>query len=224
MKRLIDQIRKTTIFLKRKERVPSKWSEITLEQFIQLNDLIESKNEVTNLVNRLTVLTTLDPEEIRSMNSTEIIKINKKLQFLEELPEVKEKKSFILKGKKYKREEVELSTVGQVTDLLQMNQKENNVGGKILNALSVLYYRDQESEYNSDRFKKMKDELLTLPFPVAYGSTVFFSRGLTRYFPDVLQGYLNSLTINQTERLIQEIGTDFDLKDFGRFINGTISR
>ena len=134
MKRLIDQIRKTTIFLKRKERVPSKWSEITLEQFIQLNDLIESKNEVTNLVNRLTVLTTLDPEEIRSMNSTEIIKINKKLQFLEELPEVKEKKSFILKGKKYKREEVELSTVGQVTDLLQMNQKENNVGGKILNA------------------------------------------------------------------------------------------
>jgi hypothetical protein len=224
IKSLINWFRKTTRFLKRSERIPSKWSQITLEQFIQLKDLPETDNDVTNLINQLSVLTTLDPEEIREMNGRQIVKINKKLDFLKELPKVREVRSFRFKGKRYQRDEVEGSTVAQITDILQMNQNENNVGAKILNAIAVIYYRDGESEYNADRFKQMKDELLTVPFPIALSSTVFFSRGLTRFFPDALRDFLNKLTIRETERLTLEIGNDFDLKDFGRFINGTTLR
>ena len=224
IKKLIKWFKRVTIFLKRSERVPSKWGQITLFQFVQLKDLHESTNDVTNLINKLSVLTTLTTDEIRSMNSKEIEKINKKLSFLNTLPKRKEIKSFKFKGKRYHSEAIEFSTVGQVTDLLQANQKENNVGMKILNALAVIYYRDGETEYNAERYKKIKEELLELPFPIALSSTVFFSLGLTQYLPDVLRGYLNSLTIRETENLIHEIGIDYDLKDFGRFINGMTLR
>jgi hypothetical protein len=157
------------------------------------------------------------------MSAQEIQKINKRLSFLSELPKEKDVKSFSFKGKNYKRDKIEFSTVAQVTDLLQMNQDEENVGAKILNAIAVIYYRDGESEYTAQRFKQMKDELLTLPFPVALNSSVFFSRGLRRFFPDVLRDSLKKLTIQQTENLIQGIENESESNDFGRFFNGTTS-
>jgi hypothetical protein len=226
MKRLFRFLKRTRLNQLRwngfNSKIPNKWSQITLEQFIQLNDLPTTSNKVTNLINKLTVLTKLSEEEIRSMKTNELNRVNKRLSFVADLPESKDVDSFVLNGKTWTRGEVKESTVGQITDILQMNQDETNVGAKILNAMSVIFYTDDETDYDADRFKRAKEEFLQIDFTTALRSTVFFSLGLRKYLPNVLEDCLKRLTATELEKLTSETETDFDLKGFGRFINGTI--
>jgi hypothetical protein len=203
-------------------KIPRKWKQITLEQFIQLNDLPETSNKVTNLINKLTVLTKFTEEEIRALKTDDLNKINRRLSFISKLPASKDIDSFFFNGKTWKRGEIKESTVAQITDILQMNQDENNVGAKILNAMSVIFYTDDQKDYDSDRFKRAKEEFLQIDFDTALSSTVFFSLGLTKYFPNVLEDCLKKLTTTELEKLTSETETDFELNEFGRFINGMI--
>tara|TARA_R110002050_G_scaffold84138_8_gene179744 strand:- start:452 stop:796 length:345 start_codon:yes stop_codon:yes gene_type:complete len=76
-----------------------------------------------------------------------------------------------------------------MADIMTLNENEENEGARMLNVMSVIFYRGKEKQYTGDRFKKMKEELYDVPFDVALNSTVFFLNGLTNYLKFVLQGY-----------------------------------
>ena len=71
-------------------KVPTDWRQITLKQFIELQDLPETSNEITKLINQVAVLTNKTPEEVRNLQAVKLNKIGERLKFIEHLP--KEKK------------------------------------------------------------------------------------------------------------------------------------
>ena len=204
--------------------IPSAWRNITLNQFIQLQELKETGNKITDTVNKIAVLTNSTPDKVRGLTPKKIAKISKRLDFVERLPKEKKVKYFYYKFRLYKREKLDYTTSNQVTDILTLNADEKNVGKKILNTLAVLYYRGNNKDYDADRYSKIKDELKDLDFETALNSATFFLTGLRQFLPGVLAQYFQKLTTYQMEALINEVGNIgkiYDLKEYARFINGT---
>ncbi|MHC4648300.1 MAG: hypothetical protein ACYTBJ_22810 [Planctomycetota bacterium] len=209
-------------------KVPKSWNDITLQQFIELQNLPETDNEVTKLVQVLAVLLDTTEDDIRELTAKKLNRLGKYLTFLEELPREKKRVNFyhgpglkFWKWKYYKREAVENTTVGQVTDILQRNQDENNVGVKILNVLSTIYYTGKNVEYNAERYERTRGELLSLPVDEAITYSAFFLTGLRNFLPNVLRRYLKRLPTKSLEKLTQEIGTSYNVNDLIRYTNGT---
>lgn len=205
-------------------KTPNSWRQVTLKQFIELQDLPETSNEITKLINRVAVLTKYTPQEIRDMNTKKLNKIGDRLKFLDILPKEKNTKAFYHKWKFYKRAELDHTTVAQVTDILTLNADEKNIGKKILNALAIMYYKGKKVDYDSDRYKQTLNELETLDFTTALNCTSFFLRGLRTYLPDALKRFFLQLTPGQLEKLTDEVGNLGNLNDlnaYKRFTNGT---
>lgn len=210
-----------------KLKLPHDWSGVTLGQFIQILDLPETDNKINDFIHKLAVLTGKDSELIKdSSTMADISRYSKRLAFLGEMPPVKRRKWFFWKWRFYKRMSLDHTTTMQVADVMQLNGKEMNEGQKVLNVLSIIYYRGKEVEYNADRFQKMKLEFENLPFNMAYSSSVFFLNGLTSYFPNVLMRFskltkrMTMTQLNQLHSKIANLSVDKRLKEY---INGTIS-
>lgn len=224
LKRLSRKIVAFGKFLKFRHRIPKSWKNITLDQFIRLQDIPKFGNSVTEFIHKMEILTDISSDEIREMNATQIGMVTKRLKFLEEIPEPKKQTSFKLKGKTYKTGDVDQTTVGQVIDIMQLNEEEKNAGQKMLNVLSVIYYNEEQGEeYDSDRMKFNQENLREMDVMTAMNSTLFFSIGLRSYLPNVLQDSLKRMNLSQMEKLTQETGVEFDSEDFEKFINGMTS-
>jgi ribosome-associated protein YbcJ (S4-like RNA binding protein) len=207
-----------------KQRVPKSWSQITLGQFIQLEDLPKTGNAVTNFISKMEVLTDIKGEEIRKMKSMQLNLIVKRLEFLEHMPKPKKIKSFKVNGKTFRTGEVDETTVGQVTDIMQSNETEKNAGQKILNVLSVIYHNEEQGDdYNADRYKQNQESLRDIDVLTAINCSLFFLNGWRSYLPNVLKDSLNRMNMSQMEKLIQETEKELDFKDYEGFINGMIS-
>lgn len=171
----------------------------------------------------MSILTGQSEKTIRNWKSYKLDFVANKLKFMEHQPKERNVKKFYHNYKLFKSSKLDQTTVGQVTDLLQMNTDQENVGRKILNALAVNFYTGKDEEYNSDRYAKMKKELLSLDLETALGASAFFLRGLRGYLPSVLQRFLSQATIAQLEKLTSEIERPYDWSAYVKFINGTTS-
>jgi len=189
---------------RRKTRIPKSWKDLTLKQFIELQGLPETKNKITRTIQRVAVLTDKTEDEIRDYAPAQISKIVKRIKFLDTLPKEKKVVFFYHKWRLYKRDKLDYTTANQVTEILQLNAREENVGVKILNVLAVIYYRGKIDKYDADRFTKIKDELLDLDFVTAWNSAGFFLTGLKTYLPNALRRYSRKLTTGQLEILTSE--------------------
>lgn len=203
--------------------IPKKWAQVTLGQFIELQDMPKSKNKLTNLINQVAILTGYEVDVVRSWRPYQLDYVATRLKFIEEAPKEKNITRFYHGWKWYKSDGLDATTVAQVTDLLQMNTDEKNVGRKMLNALAVIYYRGNKAEYNADRFTQMKKEFLNLDLETALGASAFFLRGLREYLPNVLRQYLSKATITDLEKLTQEIEKPYDWSEYVKFTSGTTS-
>tara|TARA_R110002153_G_scaffold189041_1_gene341875 strand:+ start:8705 stop:9340 length:636 start_codon:yes stop_codon:yes gene_type:complete len=208
-------------------KLPTKWSNITLGQFIQILDLPETSNKVNDFIYKLSILSGKDSELIKDKVKTkDLRKYGKQLAFMSEMPKARKVNWFLWKFRFYKRLSLDETTSMQVADIMQQSNGESNEGAKMLEVLSTLYYTGKDSEYNSDRHKKMKNEFEDLPFTLAYSSSVFFLIGLTEYFPNVLKVFSNkmqNMTIRQTEDLQEKMQNMKEKKELRKFFNGTIS-
>ena len=203
---------------------PKSWRQVTLKQFINLQALPETTNDVTKLINQVAVLTKYTPEDIREMNSKKLNKIGDRLKFLETLPKERNTKNFYHKRRYYKRADLDHTTVAQVTEILTLNADEKNIGKKILNALAVIYYSGKKVDYDSDRYKDTLNKLENLDFTTALNSTSFFLRGLTTYLPDALARFSRKLTPGQREKLtdaVENIEKVNALNVYKRYTSGT---
>ena len=193
------------------KKLPKSWSKLTLGQFIQLRELHMTNDNIHNLVSKLSVLSGIEPDIIyTTVRSKDIAKIYKRINFLDSMPKKKEFQNFTWKGRYYKRLEAEKTTNSQVTDILSLNDDVQNEGERILNVLSVIYYRGNESKYSGDRYKTMRELFLNLPMDLAFNASSFFLSGLSQYFPNVLEGFskkIKSMKLNQIKELRLKCGS-----------------
>lgn len=173
-----------------KINIPNSWHKITIGQFIQLSDLPLTGNDIEDLSNRISVLSGVDTEVIKdNIKGKDLARIGKRMAFLQELPKPKKVFYFYWKWRMYKQVTYNETTTSQMADIMTLNESEKNEGARMLNVMSVIFYRGKEKQYSGDRFKKMKEELYDVPFDVALNSSVFFLNGLTNYLKFVLEGY-----------------------------------
>jgi hypothetical protein len=219
---------KTKIFKSWKRRttkIPKSWRDLTLKQFIELQALPKTKNKITQTIQRVAVLTGKTDDEIREYAPAQISYIVKRINFLDKLPREKKQVFFYHKWKLYKRDKLDYTTANQVTEILQLNANEKNVGAKILNVLAVIYYRGKKDKYDADRFTQIRGELESLDFITAWNTAGFFLTGLTTYLPNALRRYSRKLTTGQLENLTNEVENIESLKNLSELkilTSGTI--
>ena len=205
-------------------KTPRSWRQVTLKQFIALEALPKTDNKITRIIGQVSILTNTSEADIRKWKPRKLSKLSLRLSFLSTLPKERKTMYFYHKFRMYKRADMNNTTVAQVTDILTLNTNTENVGEKILNALSVLYYKGKNKEYDADRFTKMQGELQNIDFQTAMNSSAFFFNGLKEYLPNALARFLKKQTTETIEKLIQETGTLSDWNEYAKYINGTISR
>ncbi len=190
-------------------KIPNKWHKISLGQFIQIMDLPHTGNNIDDLVNRVSVLTGINSEKLKdTLKGKDLARISKRISFLQELPKPKKSFYFFFKWRLFKQKEYSETTTSQMADIMTLNENEENEGARILNVMSVIFYRGKEEQYSGDRFKRMKEELYDVPFNVALDSTVFFLNGLTNCLQSVLQDFSKvekKMTLNQMKDLHKKL-------------------
>ena len=221
------------------KNVPKNWNQVTINQFIQLHDLPLTGNPIDDVILKLSVLTGVDSDHIKStVTVANLNKMIKRINFISKMPEPKQVNWFMFKWRTYKRLEFAKTQSAQVADILGMNQKETNEAARILNTLAVIYYRGStrknnkdltkhfDSDYTGSRFQKMKDELGELSVTMAWSATVFFWNGSRDYLLNVLQESsltLSQMTIHQREELLLNLQELCKKNGSNEFISGMIS-
>lgn len=210
-----------------KINIPNSWHKITIGQFIQLSDLPLTGNDIEDLSNRISVLSGVDTEVIKdNIKGKDLARIGKRMAFLQELPKPKKVFYFYWKWRMYKQVTYNETTTSQMADIMTLNESEKNEGARMLNVMSVIFYRGKEKQYSGDRFKKMKEELYDVPFDVALNSTVFFLNGLTNYLKFVLEGYSKlqeRMNLKQMEDLHEKMQKLSEKSVSAKSINGMTS-
>lgn len=210
-----------------KINIPNSWHKITIGQFIQLSDLPLTGNDIEDLSNRISVLSGVDTEVIKdNIKGKDLARIGKRMAFLQELPKPKKVFYFYWKWRMYKQVTYNETTTSQMADIMTLNESEKNEGARMLNVMSVIYYRGKEKQYSGDRFKKMKEELYDVPFDVALNSSVFFLNGLTNYLKFVLEGYSKlqeKMNLKQMEDLQEKMQKLSEKSVSAKSINGMTS-
>ena len=210
-----------------KINIPNSWHKITIGQFTQLMDLPLTGNDIEDLSNRISVLSGVDTEVIKdNIKGKDLARIGKRMAFLQELPKPKKVFYFYWKWRMYKQVTYNETTTSQMADIMTLNENEENEGARMLNVMSVIFYRGKEKQYSGDRFKKMKEELYDVPFDVALNSTVFFLNGLTNYLKFVLEGYSKlqeKMNLKQMEDLQEKMQKLSEKSVSAKYINGMTS-
>ena len=162
--------------------IKTKWSEVTIGQYQELTS-IQTDNEVTLFIERLSILTDRDPAEIRALGLREFQDFQKKLAFLSENVSAEVVLKFELDGVRYGMiPDLNFITTGEWADI--DNWKDDTVGN--IHLICALIYRpvkryvdneDYEIEpHRSQGFTKRADLFLNkLPITTVYGAVLFFS-------------------------------------------------
>lgn len=160
-----------------------KWSDITLKQFYQIQDILTIQDDWTAL-NLIDAIYNVD---CQAMPINQLKKFD--ISFIKEpIPEAKLKKYYTLNGVKYNSNyDITKVTVAQFVDY-QNYLKEDEV--RLEKLLSVFFTPDGYKDYNTGYdIIKVQEDLLTLPIDVAQSIGFFFERQL-RVFFRVLRYYL----------------------------------
>lgn len=176
-------------------QLPNKWDLVTIKQWKEINE-IQTENELTRLIEQISILSDTDSEEIRQMSPRDFNTLSAELFFLSEdlKPEVKLK--FELDGKKYGIiPDLNFITTGEFVDA--ENWKADPITN--IHLLCAMLYRPIVSEdgdeyeiepHQSKGFLKRADLFLNkLAITVPYGAVLFFSSSAIQ-FTKIIADYL----------------------------------
>lgn len=150
--------------------IPDNWSEVTLRQFIELNQ-IESENEIMRGVEIISILSDIDPEEIKKIEAEDLKKILDNLKWINELPSSQEKFTITVKEEDYHLIPLQKLTLGQWIDLESWVKNHTDNLGNIM----ALLYRKTDEKYNSSLMSSKAEMFLDeLKVDDIYGTMLFF--------------------------------------------------
>ena len=163
-------------------KFPQSWDEIPIKVWKEMNE-VQSEYESTKTIERMSIITDVDPEEIRALSFDNFKKFQSKLSFLNASITNEVKTTFVLGNKEYGMiPHLDLITAGEWIDA--ENWKEKPIDN--IHLYAALIYRpitlkNDDGTYEIEphtvhgfmsRAERFNNEL---PITTIYGSVLFFS-------------------------------------------------
>lgn len=183
------------------------WSDITLQQYYQIKELLTNEDEYT-VLNILDVLYGIDSA---SMPLSALSKYNNALDFLkDEIPVVDIKKKYNINGHTYESncELTKVSTAQFIDYQNYLKEKEP----KYEKLISVLFIPEGHSYNDGYSIKEVQDDILHMSM-VDVQSIAFFIKKQFQLLLSLFQFYLTQsiqkmhLTKDQKQKLLDQLGT-----------------
>ncbi len=175
-------------------KIPKSWNSISLNTFSKLSNIKDTDNEITNLINRLVVLTGEPIEKIEQLKYGKVLKLTKKLSYLNELPTAKKNTWFIYKGDVFKLIDIENISNQDFIDLNDIIESDIEEGDKLAKCIHKLYKSVLKKEYDDNHF-------LELSIGKSYSTILFF----WSFVKDYYLKYLKHCLIQMEKMTIQEV-------------------
>lgn len=183
------------------------WDDVTIGMWQELN-AIETDSEVTRIIEQISILTDVDPAEIRKLKMKEFAQMQSEASFIYTQPKAEVTIKFEIDGKKYGMiPHLDFITTGEWMDA--ENWKDRPIEN--LHLYAALLYRPIISEdgedykiedHKSDGFMKRAELFRNkLSINVIHGAVLFFSSSAIG-FTKILVDYLNQEM--QTELLTKK--------------------
>ena len=192
--------------------IPTKWSEISVGDFIALTE-IQKNNYETPLdmeLDTIALLTNRTLEEVQLMNIIELKKEMANLHFMDTLPAEKLKPCFYMKGKMYDLNlDITKLNGGQVIDLQHfINKGGDNPITQAHNIIACLISRRKwlliKGKYQSTLHAEIAELVhQNLSMDIAYPYLLFFSKVGANFFP-IINDYLE-LEINRLKKKLMKV-------------------
>jgi hypothetical protein len=174
--------------------IPKSWTEITLEQFIELSE-VEDDSFILSNIEIISIVADCDIEEVEDYSTKQILKISKSLGWLRKQPHNVFSK--VVGELKYKP--LHLLTLGEFIDLEHYNAKGVS---SIPMMLSILYRRSKVSEWGVEEFEPYNYSLgdrselfMSLPVTSVFGAYAEY----IKFRSDVMKSYENLFQSNIEE-------------------------
>jgi hypothetical protein len=183
------------------------WDDVTIGMWQELN-AIETDSEVTRIIEQISILTDVDPAEIRKLKMREFAQMQSEASFIYTQPKAEVTIKFEIDGKRYGMiPQLDFITTGEWMDA--ENWKDRPIEN--LHLYAALLYRPIISEdgedykiedHKSDGFMKRAELFRNkLSINVIHGAVLFFSSSAIG-FTEILVDYLNQEM--QTELLTKK--------------------
>lgn len=140
-------------------QVPTSWDEVTIRQFRELAGIDKDASKTKKIIETISILCDIDPEEVKRMPITVINDVTRSLDFMNEVPLTTFDKEFEVDGKVYKMTEPSKMSVGEWVDIEEYIKDINSNMHKIL----AILYRDGEYDgYNAELCEIMDSQPVAL--------------------------------------------------------------
>ena len=175
-------------------KIPKNWNSISLNTFTKLSNLVDTDNDVTNLINRLSLLTNEPIEKIKQLKYGTVLKLVYKLSYLNELPKAKKNTWFIYKGDVFKLIDIDNISNQDFIDLNDIIESDIEEGDKLAKCIHKLYKSVRKKDYDYNHF-------LELSIGKSYSTILFFWSFVKSYYLK----YLKHSLIQMEKMTIQEV-------------------
>lgn len=184
-------------------KIPKSWNSISLNTFSKLSNLKDTDNDVTNLINRLVVLTGEPIDKIEQLKYGQVVKLTKSLSYLNTLPTAKKNTWFIYKGDVFKLIDIDNISNQDFIDLNDVIESDIDEGDKLAKCIHKLYKSVRNKEYDYKHF-------LELSIGKSYSTILFFWSFVKDYYSKYLKHCLiqmEKMTMNEI-KIMKEQGID----------------
>ncbi len=167
--------------------IPLNWNKISLNQLNQLFEIPESSLEITNFINRLSILTGRKREDIRKLTQEEAYVLAEKLSFLNELPKEEKTTWMFYKFRIMKLKDLKELSNRDFIDLNEIIESKDLEGNKVAKTMLILF--------DVKVGMKVKDWKWFLDMPVGktYSTMLFFYNIVKSYYLKRLQFSLETM-------------------------------
>ena len=187
-------------------RIPKSWNSISLSTFTKLSNLEDTDNDVTNLINRLALLSSEPIDKIKQLKYGKVLKLTKKLSYLNQLPTAKKNTWFIYKGDVFKLIDIDNISNQDFIDLNDIIESDIDEGDKLAKCIHKLYKSVRKKEYDYNHF-------LELSIGKSYSTILFFWSFVKDYYLKYLKHCLiqmEKMNLEQIQKMKNE-GIDIQL-------------
>jgi hypothetical protein len=189
-------------------RIPTKWQQVTLGQFMELKQLNTQDLDNFDLTNeQIAVLCGVTQQDVMRMTVELRNKIVERLSFIESEPVGEFNPKFWHNRKRWAvTDNIKKLKGGQYIDIAAFIKQgtSNNYHNILAVICTPMRFGLYRSQYDSDKVFKHADEFLSLPVPIALSIAAFFLSSLEIYIDNMqtfLEGAMEEMLTNEVSSI-----------------------
>lgn len=221
--------------------IPSDWSEVTVEQFAALQNVLkhDDLHEYEKNVAIISIMSGWSESAVRELSLKSYTNIMKSLAFLSSAVEGKLQKYMMANGKKYRIEsDVEKLTGGQYITLMHLMKDQDKVMDNMADILALFcipstktWFGWKDGTYDSEKHSEVAADMKDAKMNVVYPLTAFFFASYKNYVENmqVYLGMMAKKNLKVAEKQLKRMKADLDGSTWSTIwqtmtiANGTIS-